>query len=174
MKILRYIEEVLSADEASGTKNGNQRKRHVALLSLPPMGEDDLDSIANRLVIDANGIIQKVVEEVQSTLDESSCLASVSVVPVYDRLISFLQDNTELQQRGFFPKVPVDWFLQVSFLQCAVYHSWPGAFTWRSLSAPCFGHLITTDGLHLHETGGSIAADAIVEWLLDHGIRDRL
>jgi hypothetical protein len=174
IKILRYIEEVLSADEASGTTNENQHKRHVALLSLPPMGEDDLNSIANRLVIDANVIIQKAVEEVNSTLDENSCLASVSVVPVHDRLVSFLQENVKSQRKGFFPKVPVDWFLPVSFLQCAVYHSWPGAFTWRSLSAPIFGHLLTTDGLHLHETGGSIAADAIVEWLLDHGIRDRL
>jgi hypothetical protein len=162
-----------SPDNAFTEKSG---KRHVAILTLPPMGEDDLDSSANKLIANYNASIQELVDEIQNDTDRKSKFASLSVIPVHDGLVSFLQQEPQQrsQPKGILPKVPVDWFLPISCLQCALYHSFPGMFTWKSLSAPLFGHTVMSDGLHLHETGSGIVADAIVQWLLDHGIADRL
>jgi lysophospholipase L1-like esterase len=164
--------------DADGTSilDKSRLKRHVAVLTLPPMGEDDLNSPANRLIDEANAVIARVIHEIQSDVDRNSKFASLSVVPVHERLVSYLQQTKKPRShpRGILPKVPVDWFLPVNCFQSALYHSFPGMFTWKSLSAPIFGHAIMSDGLHLHETGSDIVADAIVEWLLDHGITDRL
>jgi lysophospholipase L1-like esterase len=173
-EILDYIGEFCSSPDNAFTEQRN--KRHVAILTLPPMGENDLDSPANKLIVDYNAGIQELVDEIQNDTNRKSKFASLSVIPVHDRLVSFLQQEPQQrsQLKGILPKVPVDWFLPVSCLQCALYHSFPGMFTWKSLSARLFGHAVMSDGLHLHETGSGIVADAIVQWLLDHGIADRL
>jgi lysophospholipase L1-like esterase len=169
IRILDYIGEFRSSPNK--TREGKHSKRHVAVLTLPPMGEDDLDSPANQLIRDHNNIIQTVVDEMQNDVDRISNFASLRVIPVHERLVSFLQQEQQ-RPKGILPKVPVDWFLPVSCVQCALYHAFPGMFTWKSLSAPVFGHAIMSDGLHLHETGSDIVADAIVQW--DHDLTDRL
>jgi hypothetical protein len=175
-EILNCIGNYDPDEDSSAMPNRKPSMRHVAVLTLPPMGEDDLDSPANKLIVDRNACIQGLVDEIQNDVDRKSLFASLSVIPVHDRLVSFLQQEPQRRSRpkGILPKVPVDWFLPVSCLQCALYHSFPGMFTWKSLSARLFGHAVMSDGLHLHETGSGIVADAIVQWLWDHGIADRL
>jgi lysophospholipase L1-like esterase len=129
----------------------------VGVATLPPMGEIR-NTTANEWIRKANAIIYKVV----AAQDHDKC----TVIPVYERLMQTLMNDNPTSSL----LVPIDWFFPVSAIQCFLFYSFPGVFSWRSLSANIFGHTIMSDGLHLHETGSEIVVDLIVEWLIKQDV----
>lgn len=121
----------------------------VGVCTLPPMGEN-LDAPQNRLIREANEIIQKVA---------ASASGKVQVIDVYGRLEAILEKK---KGKGS----PVSWQLPIFILMAPLHYLVPGGFfTWNRLSA-VFGNTVLLDGLHLNDRGRDQVVDATVDWLV--------
>ena len=131
-----------------------QMQTYIGVCTLPPMGED-LTSPANDLVRKANTVIEKTI---------NSFNEKCTIVPVYDRFESILEKKPS-KRKG----LSVDSFFWPCCAMSALYHLFPGFFTWNGLSKP-FGHILLTDGLHLNDTGRGVVVDLVVEWLMANNV----
>jgi acyl-CoA thioesterase-1 len=120
----------------------------IAICTLPPMGED-LKSSANKLVRDANQVIERVGKSTEAC----------AVIPVFDRLESLIEKS----RRGKKAVSVEKFFLLFSWMMPA-YHIFRVG-SWNTLSA-MVGNTVMTDGIHLNERGAAVVTDLIVEWLL--------
>lgn len=120
----------------------------IALCTLPPLGED-LSSRANKMVREANEIIERVAKS------DDVC----SVLPVFDRLESMIEKGNRRKKR-----LPVEMSLILALIMMPMYHVCR-MFNWNTLSS-IVGHTVLTDGIHLNEKAADEIADLIVDWLL--------
>jgi lysophospholipase L1-like esterase len=123
---------------------------HVAVATLPPMGED-LKSPANQLVREANEMIERAV---------SNATGKVSLVPVFARLEAVVEKKARREM-----SLPVDYVVPLATVMCPLVHLMPFIFNWNRLSA-LVGNTVLSDGLHLNERGRDEVVAGIVEWLL--------
>ena len=115
----------------------------IALLSLPPLGED-LDGELNVRLRDYNAAVEDVAGQ-----------PGVSYVPVHERMVDVLR------QRGGEP-TPSGFSFAVAYLAAAEHHllgrDWDEVARGKGL------HLLV-DHLHLSDRGGAVVADLVGQWL---------
>jgi len=117
---------------------------HIALLSLPVLGED-LDTTPNLEVCRFNAVIQ-----------ETAAAEDVAYLPLYER-----QAET-LRASGSYPGKPY-FFSLLPTLESIEHH----IFRHESLDefSKRMGYLLLTDGVHLNSRGASLVADEIEAFL---------
>lgn len=144
MKVLeKNIDGILSYIEQSSPMV------HVGIATIPPITEDLL-SKENKLVRQANEIIKRVAEEYNK----------VSVVPVFELLEQEIEKN---KRRG----ISIEIGTMIMYPMNAIFHLLP--VTWNMMSS-MLGHAVLVDGIHLNEAGSDVVADAVADWLVEHGI----
>jgi lysophospholipase L1-like esterase len=126
----------------------------VGVCSLPPMGEN-LDHAANRLVRQANEVIERLV---------SKASGKVSLLPVYAQLESILEKKGRRSM-----SLPVDYFFPLGLLMNPLFHLLFFIFDWNRLSA-LVGNVVLSDGLHLNERGRDEVVTVVVDWLVRSNI----
>ena len=125
----------------------------VALMTLPPMGED-LRSAANQIVQQANDRIVQVARK-----------QDVGVVEVYDRLAGILEKT---RRRS-------DWSLgvlhrPVHYLMNFLLYNVSVLFSRNLLSTLFYGYNISADGIYLNERGGQQVVALVADWLVEQGV----
>jgi lysophospholipase L1-like esterase len=121
----------------------------VALLSLAVVGED-LAHEANRRVVRYNEAIRRVAAD-----------AGIDYLPLYERMVSYLQEH-EADRAALPPRLEYHDGLTNIGNAIALHATGIG---WNEISRRN-GLLLTTDCLHLNETGAGMIADLIESWLL--------
>ncbi|MEQ4716614.1 GDSL-type esterase/lipase family protein [Nonomuraea sp. B19D2] len=125
----------------------------IALVSLPPLGED-LNTDLNRRLRAYNAAIQ-----------QAAARAEVDYLPLHERLIDGLQ--------GTGGRMPYDFSFPLA-LAVAAQHYLLGR-SWDEI-AHDGGRELLVDHVHLSDRGGAIVADLVGQWLtsrLDDAVRDR-
>jgi lysophospholipase L1-like esterase len=125
----------------------------VGICTLTPMGED-LKAPANKVVRQANEIIERVV-----AAQGEGC----TVIPVFERFESILE-----KRRRSWNTLSVDYFLYVALIMNPLYLAIP-FLNWNKLSA-LFSHKLLSDGLHLNENGKDEVVELIVDWLMKKNV----
>lgn len=123
-------------------------KVEIGLCTLPPMGED-LQSASNKLVREANALIERVAVAAGE---------KVTLIPVFAELESVL----EKQRKRW--SMPFDYWLIAAALLNPMFHLMTMVATWNLLSKP-LGFVVLADGLHLNERGRDVVVDLVVDWL---------
>ncbi|MFI6783977.1 SGNH/GDSL hydrolase family protein [Micromonospora sp. NPDC050276] len=121
----------------------------IALMSLPPLGED-LDTAINRKLTAYNTAIK-----------EAAARAQADYLPVYEQMVEFLQ------QRGSDP-APYDFSFALAFGAATQHylfgHSWDDV-------ARNGGRELLVDHIHLNDRGGAIITDLAAQWLSETQLR---
>lgn len=125
----------------------------IGICTLPPMGED-LKAPANKVVREANELIEKVV-----AAQGEGC----TVIPVFERFESILEKKRRSRNTP-----PVDYFCYLAFFMNPLYIAVP-FLDWNKLSAP-FSHKLLSDGLHLNENGKDEVVGLVVDWLMKKNV----
>lgn len=125
----------------------------VGVCTLPPMGEDT-KSAANKLVRQANEIIERAVQQCASD--------RYTLIPVFDRMESILEK--EGNRRDFSGTAGL-----LGWTMSLMYNLLPGVIKWSTLGS-LVGHRLLHDGIHLNERGGAELTSLIVEWLVKKGV----
>lgn len=124
----------------------------VGVCTLPPIGED-MKSPSNKLIRQANGIIEKAVQQ---------CGDRYTVIPLFDRFESILEK--EGSRRDLADLSPI-----LAAFMNVTYNVLPGTIKRNTLSS-LVGHKLLHDGIHLNERGGAELVSLIVEWLINKGV----
>ncbi|WP_106396811.1 SGNH/GDSL hydrolase family protein [Actinocorallia populi] len=114
----------------------------IALLSLPPIGED-LGSRRNRELVGYNAVIKETAER-----------ARVDYLPLHEQAVAFLQENGGGTPYGF------DF---VTALAAGAEHHLLGR-SWDEVSRGN-GLALLVDHLHLNDRGGEIVTGLVARWL---------
>jgi lysophospholipase L1-like esterase len=125
----------------------------IGICTLPPMGED-LKAPANKVVRDANEIIERVA----AAEGERSF-----VIPVFERFEAILE-----KRRKSWNTPSVDFYFPIAMIMNPLYLALPFV-DWNKLSAP-FSHKLMSDGLHLNENGKDEVVDLVVDWLMKRNV----
>jgi lysophospholipase L1-like esterase len=125
----------------------------IGICTLPPMGED-LKAPANKVIRDANEIIERVA----AAEGERSF-----VIPVFERFESILE-----KRRRSWNTPSIDLAIYSALIMNPLYLAMP-FMNWNRLSAP-FSHKLMSDGLHLNENGRDEVVDLVVDWLMKRNV----
>lgn len=116
----------------------------IALLSLPPLGED-LSSPSNQTVRQYNQILAELAAEHQ-----------VSYLPLYETLSDRLAANP--------PPSPQPYALRLELLVMSAVRHYVAGQSWDEIADARGFHLLT-DQIHLSNRGATVVADLIAAWL---------
>ncbi|GAX17359.1 hypothetical protein FisN_10Lh232 [Fistulifera solaris] len=125
----------------------------IGVCTLPPMGEN-LDANPNRIVRQANEVIERVVKKAPG---------KVTLIPVYSRFESILEKKSKKSGSKF------EYHYLLSSIQVPLFYMIPAIFDWNRLASLC-GNTLLVDGLHLSEKGRDELVNLIVEWLLSANV----
>jgi lysophospholipase L1-like esterase len=132
------------------TRLRRETSARLALLSLSVIGED-LAHVANRRVEAYNEAIRRVAQE-----------NGVVYLPLYERIVAYLREH-EPDCASLPPRLAYRDGL-INLGNALALHA--TGVSWDEVSRRN-GLLISTDGLHLNETGAGLVAGLIAGWLLD-------
>jgi acyl-CoA thioesterase I len=121
---------------------GAETRARVAVLDLPPIGED-LGSATNDLVRRYNAVIREVAAE-----------RAIGVLPLHERLVAQLPEDHA--------PAPFDGtrrLMGAALVRRALLRQ-----TWSQVST-ANGLEVLTDGIHLNDRGAAVVADLIEAWL---------
>lgn len=141
----------------------------IGISTIPPLGED-LNSVANRLVQQANIMIRQTV----------SCLNDdrISIIDIYDGMeILLLKHN----QRRFIPTISIDYYLILFMVVCPIqrilsflmYYFSPNIRWWNLLSY-CIGNTLSHDGVHFNEAARDVVVTSVMYWLKEKNVKKLL
>ncbi|MEU4765160.1 GDSL-type esterase/lipase family protein [Actinosynnema sp. NPDC023794] len=115
----------------------------IALLSLPPLGED-LDGALNVELRDYNAVVEEIATE-----------AGVSYLPLHERMVDALRERDD-------EPTPFGFDFGVAYLAAAEHHLL--GHEWDEV-ARGNGLRLLVDHVHLSDRGGAIVADLVDGWL---------
>jgi acyl-CoA thioesterase-1 len=126
----------------------NNTKATIALISLPPLGENP-NSNKNKKVAMYNEILKDIASK-----------KNLRYLPFFEKLIPILINKTPIDSSEF--KLNLASALTKSAFQKYILRK-----NWDVISMKN-GFSIFTDGIHLNDRSGNILADLIKEWLLSN------
>ena len=162
-RLEKNLSELLQAcDEYSKASPKHCDPLQVALVTLPPLGED-LTHPANRMVKQANSIILKLVKS--SSTHQSSC--QVEVVPLFESMERHLRTHETSHKDSKLWAFSIDRWYMVAMFMAPFRHILK--LKWTTMSK-WFGFELCADPLHLNERGAEILRDLVVKWLLQKNV----
>ncbi len=115
---------------------------HLAILDLPPVGED-LDSEINGRVVEYNAALREIAAE-----------AGLRVLPLHDRLVALLPaDGTPPPFEG-----------RRGLMGSAIFRRLVLRRSWDEISE-AHGLALLTDHVHLNDRAAAVVAELVAEWL---------
>jgi lysophospholipase L1-like esterase len=130
-------------------------KIQIGIVTLPPMGEN-LQSLANQLVRQANDVLSRIVREQGND--------NVTLLPLYQKLETMLEKKKPQIFYSLF--VSFDQWKIFWIFQSILFHFTFGVLSWNFLSRWMCGYHVLSDGIHLNEQGAAVLVDLIVQWLM--------
>lgn len=126
----------------------------LGVCTIPPLGED-LNSDVNRIVKEANRIIERIIV---AEKDERTTL-----LPIFERMETVLE-KSKSKKRGL--SMVMNGIYTSTMLP--IYQVFPVSL--NTLSKHISGYTLHTDGVHLNEAGRDIIVDCIIDWLRTRNI----